>query len=129
TRLPAELTGTGGPYSAAYFGYQAAQATMLELTLDADDTIARLNLSNSDDPRNRFYWSGRAPNRDHTLTRAFDLTGVDSATLTFDVWYDLPDGWNYGYVEVSTDGGDTWLIVRGDHTSDRNRYGAAYGPG
>jgi len=127
--LPQTLIGFAGPYSAHYYEYQANQAETVELTLAHSETVERLNLSNSDDPANRFYWSGRASNRDHTLTRGFDLTGVETATLTYDVWYELADAWNYGYVEVSSDGGATWQVVHARHSSDVNRYGAAYGPG
>lgn len=128
-RIPATLTGAAAPYGAHYYEFQTDRATVLEFRLEDSGTVERLNLSNSDDIENRFYWSGRAPNRDHTLTRAFDLSGVDHATLTYDVWYDLAEGWNYGYVEVSSDGGQTWQVVRAPNSSTQNRYGAAYGPG
>ena len=31
-------------------------------------------------------------------------------------WYNLEDGWDYTYVEVSTDGGNHWQILPGLHT-------------
>ncbi len=127
--LPLDVSGAALPYGAAYYEYQATEATTLELSFEGAANVERLNLSNSDTPANRFYWSGRAPDRDHTLTRAFDLSDVETATLTYDVWYELADGWNYGYVEVSDDGGASWQVVRADTSSDSNRYGAAYGPG
>jgi len=39
---------------------------------------------------------------------ALDLTGMTGATLEFDHIYDLEDGYDFGYVEVSTNGGTTW---------------------
>ncbi|MEJ5198025.1 MAG: hypothetical protein WHX53_03795 [Anaerolineae bacterium] len=75
------------------------------------------------------WWSNRGDDSDSTLTRAFDLTAVKSASLTFSLWYDLEDGWDYAYVAVSTDGGKKWQILRGQHTTDKNPVGNAFGPG
>ena len=74
-------------------------------------------------------WSGRGDSINTKLTREFDLTGLDSATLEYMVWYDIEDGWDYGYVEASDDGGRTWHILEGQHTTDDDVSGNAYGPG
>ena len=58
------------------------------------------------------WWSNRGDQSNSTLTRAFDLRYVKSATLTFSTWYDIEDGWDYAYVEVSTDGGKQWQILK-----------------
>jgi len=57
------------------------------------------------------WWSNRGDDSDMTLTHAFDLSGVDAATLEFWCWYDIEEDWDYAYVEVSTDGGQTWEIL------------------
>ena len=75
------------------------------------------------------WWSGRGDSINTKLTREFDLTGLDRATLEYMVWHDIEDGWDYGYVEVSDDGGRTWNILEGKHTSDEDVSGNAYGPG
>ena len=74
-------------------------------------------------------WSGRGDSINTKATREFDLTGLDTATLEYMVWYDIEDGWDYGYVEVSGDDGRTWTILKGQHTSDDDVSGNAYGPG
>ena len=74
------------------------------------------------------WWSGRGDAIDSTLTGEFDLTGLESATLTFWTWYDIEEHWDYGYVMASSDGGSTWQILRGRRTSDENPLGLAYGP-
>ncbi len=76
-----------------------------------------------------FYWSGRSDSIDSTLTREVDLSDVSAATLNFDTWYDIEDGWDYAYVTVSSDGGARWTTLPGQHTTDKNPAGAAYGPG
>ena len=75
------------------------------------------------------WWSNRGDNSDMTLTRAFDLRGLSRATLQAWVWYDIEDGWDYAYVEVSADGGETWQILPGHHTTTRNPSGQSYGHG
>lgn len=57
---------------------------------------------------NYMWWSGRANQSDMSLTREVDLTGVDSATLNYAIQYSIENGYDFGYVLVSTDGGVTW---------------------
>ena len=75
------------------------------------------------------WWSGRGDAIDAKLTREFDLTGVESATLQFDVWHEIEEGWDYAYVQASGDGGQTWRILEGEHTTTDNPSGNAYGAG
>ncbi len=75
------------------------------------------------------WWGGRGDGIDTRLTRAFDLSGVYEATLEFSIWHDIEKGWDYGYVQVSEDGGQSWRILAGAHTTDSNPSGNAYGPG
>ncbi len=75
------------------------------------------------------WWSNRGDDSNMTLTRAVDLRGVDQAVLTYDLWYWIEYGWDFGYVEVSTDGGQTFTILETAHTSDYNPFGNAYGVG
>ncbi|MGQ9572866.1 MAG: hypothetical protein ACUVX1_02795 [Chloroflexota bacterium] len=74
------------------------------------------------------WWSGRGDAIDSMLTSKFDLTSVESATLTFWTWYDIEEHWDYAYVMASSDGGSSWQILRGRHSSDENPLGLAYGP-
>jgi hypothetical protein len=70
-----------------------------------------------------------ADDSDLTLTRAFDLTGVPTATLVFQNWYEIENGWDYGYVLASADNGATWDFLETIYTSTANPYGNSYGPG
>ncbi len=75
------------------------------------------------------WWSNRGDDSDMTLTRAVDLTGADHPTLTYDTWYWIEDRWDYGYLVVSTDGGQTWAALSTPHTTTDDPHGNAYGPG
>ena len=75
------------------------------------------------------WWSNRSDSISSTLTRPLDLSEVDGATLRYRIWFDVEEDWDYGYVEVSTDGGITWDILRAPGTSPRNPVGNSFGPG
>ena len=63
------------------------------------------------------WWSNRGDQSNSTLTRSLDLRNATSPTLQFSAWYEIEDGWDYAYVEASTDGGKTWQILPGKYTT------------
>ncbi|HEX8970814.1 immune inhibitor A domain-containing protein [Oryzihumus sp.] len=67
------------------------------------------------------WWGGSADNLNTSMTRTIDLTAASSASLTAAAWYDVEQGYDYLYGEVSTDGGATWADaaapVTGTNTS------------
>jgi hypothetical protein len=74
------------------------------------------------------YWSNRGDESDMTLTRAFDLTEVDGPVeMRYWVWYDIEEGWDYLYLVVSQDGGETWEIIQTPSGTDEDTSGSSYG--
>lgn len=73
------------------------------------------------------WWSNRVDNSDTRLTRSFDLSMVDTATLSFWTWYDIESDWDYAYVVVSTDGGTTWATQATNRTTATNPHNNSYG--
>ena len=57
------------------------------------------------------WWSGRGNGSNITLTREVDLRGVPTATLAFDLFYDIEPGYDFGYVLVSEDNQQTWVLL------------------
>jgi hypothetical protein len=45
----------------------------------------------------------------------FETTG--GGTLSFDTWWDIEDYWDFGFVQVSTDGGHTWTSLSNAYTT------------
>jgi immune inhibitor A len=39
-------------------------------------------------------------------------------TLTFDTYYEIEDNWDFGFVQVSTDGGYNWTSLANEYTTD-----------
>jgi len=76
------------------------------------------------------WWSNRYDNMDSTLTRSFDLTGLEGkhATLQFATWFDLEKDYDYAFVEVSTDGAN-WTTLKGAYTTNTNPNGLNWGNG
>ncbi len=56
------------------------------------------------------WWGGSADNLQNTLSRPLDLTGKTSASLSAWLDYDIEEGYDYLYVEVSENGTD-WTTV------------------
>jgi len=75
------------------------------------------------------WYSNRGDESQFSLTRSFDLTGLASATLKYQVWHELDRYWDYGYVEVSIDAGEHWTILKTEHNSEDDPYDQAFGPG
>ena len=113
-------------YSARYYRLDP-KADSGVLTFEGDSEARQIGADCARAPT--CWWSGRGDSIDTTLTREFDLAGLDSATLRFDVWHEIEEGWDYAYVQASGDGGQTWSILEGEHTTTENPSGNAYGPG
>jgi hypothetical protein len=69
------------------------------------------------------WWSNQADESLATLTRAFDLSAVEHATLTYWAWYDIEPGYDYAVVEISVDGGTEWETLSPPSATDENPHG------
>jgi hypothetical protein len=76
-----------------------------------------------------FFWSNRGDGSVTSMTRAFDLTHTEQATLEAWLWYDIEEFFDFVYVEVSTDGGESWQTLAGQHSVTENPTGNGLGPG
>jgi hypothetical protein len=123
--FPVEETAEVHQYAADYILLEGAEDVTVEFTgstavsLVGNDTLSG----------NYQWWSNRGDEGDATLTRAFDLSGLEKATLQAWMWYDLELDYDYAYVEVSTDKGENWTLLANEHTSTTNPSGNSYGPG
>jgi len=65
----------------------------------------------------RIWFAPGVDDADAQLSAAFDLTGLDQASLRFSTWFDLEEDYDFCYVTVSTDGGESWELLTPDHAS------------
>jgi hypothetical protein len=113
------------PYGARYYEIQSDQDVQVSFT---GSTLARL--TPADPPSGQFAWySNRGDSSNLSITRSFDLSGVDTATLNFKVWFELEEFFDYAYIEVSTDGGESWTILETTHGTIEDPFERAYGVG
>jgi hypothetical protein len=122
--LPADEESSVGQYAADYIAFRDVEG---DLTIDFDGAEQVKVVPNQPHSGEYQWWSNRGDDSDMTLTRSFDLSGVNQAALQFWTWYDIEEDWDFAYVEVSTDGGDTWDILPGRYTTTENRSGNSFG--
>ena len=118
-----EGEGSVNQFAADYLEIDAPAGAVFEF--DGSDQVG-IGIEPLDGP---FWWSNTGDAIDSRLTREFDLSGLDSATLRFRTWFQTELGWDYAYVAASRDGGKTWEALPGRHTSDFDPVALAYGPG
>ncbi len=75
-------------------------------------------------PANNVLWGNNADKNDNKLVFWADLTSVPKATLKFDHFYNIEKGWDYGFVQVSEDGGKTWKSLANSNTKSNLDPGA-----
>ncbi|MCS7261093.1 MAG: immune inhibitor A, partial [Anaerolineae bacterium] len=120
---PVEISGQVGQYATDYFTF-AGQG---DLTIEFEGA-PYVKIAPNEPHSGLFqWWSNRGDDSDMTLTRSFDLSHVSEATLEFWLWYDIEAGWDFAYVQVSEDGGQTWTILPGRYTSAENPSGNSFG--
>lgn len=108
TRYPATREAVVQQYGAEYISFAGAQD--LVVTFSGAERTPLLEL---EPPSGRhFWWSNRADLSLSTLTRPFDLTAVQTATLTYRAWYELEAGYDFVTLEVRPEGEKTWRILR-----------------
>jgi len=61
-------------------------------------------------------WGNEGHEKANQLIFEADLTGVDAATLKFDNYILIEEQWDFGIVQISTDGGETWESLANNNT-------------
>ncbi len=65
---------------------------------------------------NQVLWGNERDEADNILILEADLSNVETATLMFDNYIDIEEQWDFGVVQVSTDGGITWASLSNENT-------------
>jgi immune inhibitor A len=127
---PYDRTRESNQYAADYYvlsDLDDSGITTLQVRVEMEPTVPLVpTVPTSGD---WMWYSNKGDQSLTTLTRAFDLTGLERATLEYAVWYDLEDDYDYGYVMVSADEGASWTILETEHSNSDNPFNVAYGPG
>ncbi len=103
-------SGTVAQYAADYFTIGDGSS---EFTLKFTGSTHTPLMQTQPASGQRMWVANRTNQSQAQLTRAFDLTQVDTATLHYSVYRDIEIGYDFAYVSVSTDGGVTWQGLSG----------------
>ncbi len=93
------------------------------ITFDGSDAAPLLNAPPSSGEW--MWWSYDNNSSVTRLTGAFDLSGLQTATLTFDAWWEIEEG-DQLQVLVSADGGASWQAVGGPAAKRCGEAGPCY---
>jgi hypothetical protein len=110
-------------------------ADYIEITCTGTHTLSFLGSTEAKvlpaDPYSGKYafWSNKGDESDITLTHEFDFSNVTgSLDLSYWTWYDIEAGYDYLYLEASTDG-THWDIVKTPSCTNKDTSGNSYGCG
>jgi len=67
-------------------------------------------------------WGNEGHGIDNEIIFEADLTSVTGAALNFDTYLDIEEGWDAGFVQVSTDGGYNWISLANEYTLDDTEF-------
>ena len=94
------------PYGAEYYDLTGTG----KLNASVEDPVAVIPAREGQPaPEGGFFsWSNRSDEMITWLERGADLSGTTAPQLVFKHWYQIEENWDYGYVRVSRDGGNSW---------------------
>jgi immune inhibitor A len=76
-----------------------------------------------------YFWSNKNDESDTRLTKTFDLSSYPGPlSLSYWTWFDIENGWDYVYLEASTDG-EHWQILKTPSGTFADPQGNSYGWG
>jgi hypothetical protein len=108
-------------------GDPVAGAEIRSLTFDGaqklDPDPLRWTVQSNARRHNPALFSGSADNLDRSLVRRVTVP-ANAPTLTFDAKWKTEARWDFGFVQVSTDGGKTYRSLPATNTTNRHESGA-----
>lgn len=126
-RFPSARRGRLPQYGTDYIAVNVGGGGKLTLSLREAPEAELVDVAPTEGER--FYFGLASDGGNPRLTRAFDLSGVDDAQLRFKIWYDLDHDQEYGYVNISDDGGENWQTLPGNYTERSGIYSRYYDEG
>lgn len=123
SNCPQSLSGTVNQYGIDYYTIDCEGDYTLRFTGSTAVNLLPVDPNSG----NYMFWSNRGDESDMTLTREFDFSGVSGPiTMTFAMWHDIEEDYDYAYLEASTDG-ETWQTLQSSTSTDEDPTGANRG--
>jgi len=99
---------TMNPYSTDYIGFDFNTRGINGIIFDGEDYSTVESWDSESYPG--FWWSGDGDLADRVIYGEVEV-GTGDQILYLDSLWDLEDYWDFGFVQVSTDDGDTWTSL------------------
>lgn len=64
------------------------------------------------------WYGGKGDEIDNTIYTNLSIPEASTVTLDFQAWFNIEEDWDFGFVQVSTDGGATWSSLSSDRTTN-----------
>lgn len=116
------------PYGTDYWDLTAqVRRGELDLRFQGDSQVPLL--ADAEAQTGSVWWSGRDENMAGGLRLDLAQAPVTGARLEGRLWYQLEEGWDYAYLQASTDGGRRWrnLAIAGGRAEDPNGNNLGHG--
>ena len=118
---------TARQYGTDYYQLDCNEGTY-QIEITGEETIPVLSLSSDDE--NISWWSNSGSNSNTWMQRNFDLTQTNApVSLQFRLNYDLENAFDFLYLLISTDDGESWQILKSKYGTDDNESGFNLGLG
>lgn len=114
-QYPANFNVTVNQYAADYIRLTGNQEVTVSFTGNAFVPILDILPASGQG----MWLSGRSNQSDARLTHSFDLSNVNTATLHYAVYHDIEYSYDFGYVAISTDGGQSWQGLQATNMQDK----------
>ncbi len=121
---PGENTFRVSQYGTRYFEIDV-NGRNIDIRFDGSDFVNRFKT----ECHTQCWWSNKGDSINSSMTASLDFTKKKESSLHFDLWHDIEDGWDYGYLSVSLDEGNTWKTLNIPGTTSTNPVGSNYGNG
>ena len=109
-----------GSYGTDYFTLSGLSDSMSQEFIFNGDDVANppiwTKVDEDGDGELEWYSTSAGPEKDLGLTAVVTIPS-GTATLSFETYYDIEVLWDYGFVQVSTDGGATWDSLMNEYTT------------
>jgi hypothetical protein len=102
----------------------AKDVTSLEFAGPATHAAPAMEWTSVDEAGDAVLAAGAAPDIDRSIVRSVTVPASGDRSLVFDTRYNIESGWDFGVVQVSTDGGSSWTSLGNADTTDEHDGGA-----
>jgi immune inhibitor A len=100
------------PYTPMYMTYKGIQPELVSNFRGAASTGVSAHSGSYE------LWGGRGDLLFNTATTSAPVLLGTNASLNFWTFYEIEEAWDFGFVQISTDGGGTWTSLANADTSD-----------